>query len=193
MNSFINGVASAPISFITNGLVQIIATSAKLIPDNPCFFYHEYLGNLQRLYPNIFHRQNPGWEFEAWKRAAVSAIIDGGILEELFFRGLIQDLLLKRLLGKAIMWLAPGQTSLMDSTLAKIFRISLTAGLFGGAHVISGEGSWGSKYQAFNAMLDGGILGILKESRGGLMSCIGHHMMVNATGMNSMLYYCVRV
>src|SRR5262249_16943381 len=57
------------------------------------------------------------------------------IIEEMVFRGLIQEVLLKRIPKYVIKKISPGKEIALDSTIAKATRIALTAALFSACHL----------------------------------------------------------
>lgn len=168
---FIKGAAVGPITMLEYETLRYGAAFLGLIPNDKCFLWKEFY--------QIMSKYRPLSEKDAFNAILSDFIFMGPIKEELIFRGLIQDLLLKRLLGKAIQAVSPRNASWVDSRVAKIFRIIITAALFGAAH-LGTQGQAAFKFQAFYAFAGGCILGAIKESRLGLIGSIGCHMMNNA-------------
>jgi membrane protease YdiL (CAAX protease family) len=184
---FIGGVAAASITASTDYSIESLAKYFKFIPQNPCFFWNDFQDTMQKSSGIVM------LQLDAWKTVAPSAIILGGIGEELIFRGVVQDLLLTKLLAKAIKKVSPNNASWVDTKTAKVFRIAITSALFAAAHLITNteEIPLGIKYQAFNALVGGFILGAIKESRLGLIGSIGCHMMHNAISSGQVYLQCV--
>lgn len=184
---FTGGIVASSITGATNQSIRYIAKYFKIIPEEPCFFWNDFYDTVQKG-SGIFMSQ-----LEAWKGIAPIAIICGGIGEELIFREVVQNFLLKELLGKAIQKVSPNNASWVDTKAAKIFRITITATLFAGMHLATDtdEIPLGIKFQAFNALAMGFILGAIKESQLGLIGSIGCHMMHNAISSTQIYIYCV--
>jgi len=184
---FIGGVAAASVTASTDYSLESLAKYFKFIPQNPCFFWNDYRDNMQKGTGFVMS------QLDAWKIMAPTAVIAGGIGEELVFRGVVQDVLLTKLLGKAIKKVSPNNASWVDTKTAKVFRIAITSALFAAGHLITNtdEIPLGIKYQAFNALAMGFILGAIKESRLGLIGSIGCHMMHNAISSGQIYLQCV--
>ena len=184
---FIGGVATSSITLGGNMSIGSMGQYFKIIPETPCFFWNDYYDNLQK------NSALPMSQLDTFKSMAPISIIGAGIGEELVFRGVVQDLILTKLLGKAIKTISPENASWIDTKTAKIFRIVITSALFAGAHLITGtdEIPSGIKFQAFSALVTGFILGAVKESRLGLMGSIGCHMMHNAAAMGLIYTQCI--
>lgn len=184
---FIGGVAAASLACTTNKSLSFLAKYFKFILNEDCFFWNDFHDTMQKGTGFVMS------QLEAWKIMAPTAIIFGGIGEELIFRGVMQDLLLTKLLGKAIKKVSSNNASWVDTKTAKIFRIAITSALFAGMHLITNteEAPLGIKYQAFNALAMGFILGAIKESRLGLIGSIGCHMMHNAISSGQIYFQCV--
>ncbi|HEV8051568.1 MAG TPA: CPBP family intramembrane glutamic endopeptidase, partial [Parachlamydiaceae bacterium] len=69
------------------------------------------------------------------KKFTVLSSLPSSIIEELIFRGLVQDVLLKRIPQFIINKVAPGNEHFLDTKIAKVARIVLTASLFSAAHL----------------------------------------------------------
>lgn len=183
----LGGIAATALTVTKGVSAGYIGKFFKIIPDDDCFFWKDYHKMLQES-TNL---NIPS--FEAWKLMVPAALIGGGIGEELIFRGLIQDLILKRLVGKTIEKISPEHASWIDTNAAKVMRITLASGLFAATHLItmSEEIPLGIKWQAFSAFTSGLILGAIKESRLGLKGSIACHMTHNAIGMTDIYYSCI--
>jgi len=184
---FIGGVASVSLAGSTSYSLVSLAKYFKFIPQNPCYFWNDFQDTIQKITGIVMS------PLDAWKYVAPTAVLIGGIGEELVFRGVVQDLLLTKLLGKAIKKISPSNASWVDTKTAKIFRIAITSALFAGGHLITltEEVPLGIKFQAFHALAIGFIFGAIKESHLGLMGSIGCHMMNNAIGSRQIYLQCV--
>lgn len=106
------------------------------------------------------------------------------VVEELAFRGLIQDLLLKRLVKSVISKVAPQHASKVDSKIYTGVRILLTSVAFAGFHILN-KGIMPDSYvdqQVRDTFWMGIGFGIMKETYG-MASNIGAHMMQNLTAV----------
>lgn len=116
------------------------------------------------------------------------------IVEEVIFRGLIQDVMLKRVPKYLIKKIAPGKETALDSTIAKITRITLTAALFSASHLSNLEALPDSyvSAQVVGTFVMGIGWGALKEfePKGGLLSSIGAHITQNLGGISPILLSC---
>lgn len=103
------------------------------------------------------------------------------IAEEILFRGLIQDLLLTRIPKYVIKKIAPGKEKALDTKIVRAICIIITAAHFSATHLVDSEildDSFSSKLLVSTFV--GGIgLGILKESKAGLLGAIGCHIANN--------------
>jgi hypothetical protein len=118
--------------------------------------------------------------------------VAGPILEELLCRGLIQDLLLKRGARVILKNILPGKESWVDTTIAKIFRITTTAGLFSAMHLLN-KGAVSNEYlhtQLIAAFVGGIVFGALKESKAGMPGAIGGHAANNTLVILPLLQMC---
>lgn len=114
------------------------------------------------------------------------------IVEEIVFRGLIQDVLLTRIPKYVIKKIAPGKETALDTRIAKAARITLTAALFSAAH-LANSGFFADSYVSMQlvATFVGGIgLGILKESNAGLLGAMGGHIANNMIAIAPALWSC---
>jgi hypothetical protein len=141
---------------------------------------------------------NIPWEQEhtsvfAFKAAQVGMEgIGMPIVEEIVFRGLIQDVLLTRIPKYVIRKIAPGKEIALDTKIAKVARITLTAALFSATHLANSgflADSHVSK-QLVAAIVAGIGLGILKESNAGLLGAIGGHIANNIIAIAPALWGC---
>ncbi len=184
LKHFVEGTAVSSLTLVGNLGLSYAANYLKLIPDDPC------------LYWDAFYKTFPKGSIPqhlAWKVFSINAVIIGGIGEELVFRGVIQDLLLKKLLGKVIEKVSPGNAAWTNGKTAKISRIVIASVLFGALHLVTPtkEIPLAIALQAFNALFLGAILGAVKESRLGLIGSIGCHMMHNAACATQIYAQCV--
>ncbi|MBX7065858.1 MAG: CPBP family intramembrane metalloprotease [Parachlamydiales bacterium] len=113
------------------------------------------------------------------------------ILEETFFRGIFQDLVLRRFCTSVIQKISPEQAPFFRSTTAKVMRIFLTAGFFALMH-LGNAVTMPTAYvagQVGSCFLKGLFYGALKESSG-LASTIGAHMANNLLAIRNHLISC---
>lgn len=118
--------------------------------------------------------------------------ITNPIIEELVFRFLIQDVLLKRIPKYIVKTIAPGKEVALDSRLAAITRIFITASLFSSVHIL-GKTMEADAYvinQLATSFIGGILYGTLKESKVGLLGSIGAHITYNMMGRFSSLLKC---
>jgi hypothetical protein len=114
------------------------------------------------------------------------------IAEEILFRGLIQDVLLTRVPKYVIRKIAPGKETALDTRIAKAARITLTAALFSAAH-LANSGFFADSYvsmQLVSTFVGGIGLGILKESKVGLLGAMGGHIANNMIAIAPTLWAC---
>lgn len=118
--------------------------------------------------------------------------IGAPIYEEVIFRGLIQDVLLTKIPKYIVKKILPGQETALDTKIAKAARITLTAALFSASH-LTNAGTFGDSYvqmQLVSTFVGGIGLGILKESKAGLLGAIGAHMTNNMIAISPVLWSC---
>jgi hypothetical protein len=121
----------------TESTVSTAVGLAKLfLPKNEAFFDLETIEKsacplieICRQF-NAQSPQNPITPERLKKLIQQGAVVEGPLVEELICRGLIQDVLLKRLPQLALRWTCPRKEWLIDTTVAKIVRITLSAGFF---------------------------------------------------------------
>ena len=181
----VGGAVGGSIGILTNIALGKSTRMIGWIPEEPCFFWNGYYQEMKKQIPELSS------EIDAWKFMAPTSILIGGIGEELLFRGVVQDLLLKRALSRVIQMVSPRAASWIDRTGGKVFRITLAAALFGGYHLIGTKGGAAIQYQAFVATAQGFLLGTIKESRWGLVGAIGSHMLINAIGIDDIYAQCI--
>ncbi len=87
------------------------------------------------------------------------------IVEELMFRVGLQELLLKRAPKAILNRLAPSYSNIVDTKIAKVARVALTAALFSLAHAMPPETGWPncSTARLVNTFVLGLILGGVQE------------------------------
>jgi membrane protease YdiL (CAAX protease family) len=170
ISQFARGALASSATYIIDHVVLQAAYHLQWIPnENPCFFHEEFL---KTAFPTL--------PLKEACQLIQPAVIIGGMAEEVIFRGLIQHLLLKKLIEKAIAKIAPQQASWVDTKIGKIFRITLVSLLFSGWHLLGTNGEKAFQLQATAAFFAGCILGAIHESSLGLMGAIGCHMVHNA-------------
>nr|QIQ10899.1 hypothetical protein OJOKFFHK_00042 [uncultured bacterium] len=114
------------------------------------------------------------------------------LFEEVVFRGLIQDVLLKRIPKYIVSKVAPGKETALDSNIAKVARITLTAAAFSACHLVN-FGIMPDSYvraQLIASFVMGIGFGALKESKAGLLGAIGAHMANNVMAISPQLWSC---
>jgi len=112
--------------------------------------------------------------------------------EEVVFRYGIQDILLKKLPKKIINAIAPNKTNVLDSTIAKVNRIALAAGLFAAAHCVN-YGFYPDAYiipQVVGSFVAGVAFGVLKESKCGIVGAMTAHFACNLLASLDLPKYC---
>lgn len=100
--------------------------------------------------------------------------------EEVFFRGLIQDVILKRLAAKVVKKNFPNYASMLDSKIYTVIRILLTSLYFSYAHR-DNHLVYADRFvdqQLIATLVQGVGFGILKESHG-LAASLGAHAINN--------------
>ncbi len=120
------------------------------------------------------------------------AVVVGPILEELLFRDLVQDVLLTRIPKYIISKISPGHESLVDSKIAALSRIALTAAAFSASHLFN-YGIIENEYvkiQVITTFFNGLIYGLVRESRAGLTGTIAAHMTNNLFASLPILWAC---
>ena len=106
-----------------------------------------------------------------------SSIIWTPVLEELIFRGAIQDLLFKQVLKLPFRCCLKDKAKVFDSKTAKASRIIATAPLFGYIHMFNPHEAAFEQVQ--NTTLLGVHFGWIKEGENGLWGSIGAHILNN--------------
>ncbi|MBM3183732.1 MAG: CPBP family intramembrane metalloprotease [Chlamydiae bacterium] len=104
----------------------------------------------------------------------------------------MQDVLLKRLPKWALKKIAPGKEAALDSRIAKVARVVLTAALFSAFHLVN-QGVLSDAYvkaQLIGTFVLGLGFGAIKESKAGLLGSIGAHMANNMLASRGLLMMC---
>lgn len=177
-------VIGAGLGIITDLSDEVIISGAQrfhLFPNDKNSFWNEYSKDLK----NIFEKAGCS-ETDFWKVMFGSGLIVA-IAEELFFRFLIQDLILQKGLGNMVQVICPSLVSVIDGKTGTIFRVAITSALFGPLHLIGTNCRKVLILQSFSALIAGFQFGFIKESQLGLLGAIGAHMMDNALSIGS--YY----
>lgn len=117
-----------------------------------------------------------------------STCFEAPIVEEFLHRYCIQEILLTRI-PKMNM---SGKETILDSKIAKVARIFLTSAYFAFTHLSNAEILPDSYVttQIIEVFLGGICLGVLKESRVGLLGCIIAHMANNILATIEVTSYC---
>jgi hypothetical protein len=116
-------------------------------------------------------------ERERAKLVSITVAIALPAIEEILFRGLIQDVLLNRIPKKILKRLAPQKTWILDSRVTQIARIVLVSALFAALHLMN-KGI--SNHRLVLHFTQGLAWGTIKESKLGLTGAIAAHMTNNA-------------
>lgn len=150
----------------------------------------EHVKQWNRLFHNIPEFQQTVFSVKASMFATAGVALP--LLEEIAFRGLIQDLLLKRFPKYVVNKVAPGKETCVDSNIAKAARIALTAAAFSTYH-LTNKGFFTDSYISMQLVATFGLgigLGVIKESKSGLQGAIGAHMANNVMAMLPTLMSC---
>jgi hypothetical protein len=119
-------------------------------------------------------------------------IVIPAVAEELIFRGLLQDVILKRLVGKVVQKIAPSHAGLVDSKIYTAIRIALTTYAFMSIHEAN-RAIMPDSYvdmQLISTIVMGIGFGILKEAKG-LSWSIGAHAINNlSASLPGMMMKC---
>lgn len=112
--------------------------------------------------------------------------------EELAFRGLLQDVLLKRVTKWAVKKIAPEKEKALDSPAAKVIRVLLSAAAFSAYQLHQTNPSFGAVGSArfVQAFVLGLGLGWLKESSAGLGGSLGLHVAHAFYSLRPLLLSC---
>lgn len=184
-NQFLGGVALATLfNTVDNGIdFGSLLKYFNITPLNHCF-------NLNHIH-DVTQSTS---ELNAWKIMAASTIIYA-LIQELVFRGAMQDLLLKKLLGRAIKKVSLNHVSWVDTNQAKVFRIVTTTALFSILMLIANSSKANSpmdnKFVVISSLLNGVILGAIKESHLCLIGAIGFNVMYSAIHSGKVYLHCV--
>jgi membrane protease YdiL (CAAX protease family) len=101
--------------------------------------------------------------------------------EEFIFRYIIQDVILTKVPRAILGRICPEKTSMLDTELARLFRVTLTAALFSGYH-LTNLGMATDRYvqtQLIDSFVTGLFLGAIKESSLGFFGAVGFHVAKN--------------
>lgn len=113
-------------------------------------------------------------------------VIEAPINEEIFFRGIVQGLLLYRIPAIIFQEIAINKSRVCKSVFAPWARTIAVAGLFASAHQ-DNEPSTISQAKTAHAFFLGLELGLIKESRLKLAGAIGAHMANNCISLKHLL------
>jgi membrane protease YdiL (CAAX protease family) len=160
-------------------------TNSKAILNADCP-YQEYLNQV-----NLLSGENNTPESIA-RVSALQLIVIPVVAEELIFRGLLQDVILKRLVGKVVQKIAPSHAGLVDSKIYTAIRIALTTYAFMSIHEAN-RAIMADSYvdkQLVGTIIMGIGFGILKEAKG-LSWAIGAHAINNlSASLPGMMMKC---
>lgn len=157
---------------------------------NPICPMEEYAKQWNRTFRNSPELQLTVFGLKASLFAFV--VLAAPLCEEVIFRGLIQDVLLKRIPKYFVKKIAPGKETSLDSNISKVVRITLTAALFSAAH-LSNSKIAADSYVSMNLIATfvlGIGCGVLKETKAGLLGAVGAHMNNNIFAISSTLWSC---
>jgi hypothetical protein len=114
------------------------------------------------------------------------------VAEEITFRGLIQDVCLKKITQPFLKKIFPNtQTSLLTA-FDKVTRVTIAAGLFSACH-LQNTAIFDDEYvrgQLIHTFVMGLGLGVLKESNAGILGAIGAHIANNFAAISPVLMTC---
>jgi membrane protease YdiL (CAAX protease family) len=126
---------------------------------------------------------------EIWGSAVIGGIKFTCVAEEMLFRGIVQDVVLKRIPMFVLKKMSPGKESLLETRIYTVARIVLTSSLFALDQLVYSGTLPDSFVQAqVIAALGTGILcGIIAESPLGLLGAIGYHIKNNFLALPCLL------
>jgi membrane protease YdiL (CAAX protease family) len=107
----------------------------------------------------------------------VSAIFVPVVIEEVLFRGIVQDIALKRVPFFVLKKVMPGKETLLQTKIYTVARVVVTSSFFCAYHLLN-NGSFSDSYiqlQLPGTFAVGIVFGVIKETRLGLgISIISH-------------------
>lgn len=166
--------------------IGIAASEAERIANSQCPT-QEYVHHINHEYPHW------GLTVEMVKTIQIVSVgIVVPISEEILFRGILQDLLLDKLVKRTVKAYATDKAKLLDTTAAKTARIGLTALLFSAYH-LQNRGILSDDYvklQVLSTFFMGLGFGVLKESKAGLTGAIAAHICNNMLALSPSLMRC---
>jgi membrane protease YdiL (CAAX protease family) len=121
-----------------------------------------------------------------------STVIIYPILEEVFFRQLIQTIILPPYTKRIMRFIRPAGSFQLNNIIDKVVRILITAALFSSFH-LQNKKIWDDStvdVQVLSAFVFGIGLGIVKESRAGILGSIVAHMVNNLIAVGGVLLGC---
>lgn len=124
-------------------------------------------------------------------QALVFAVMSGPIYEEVFFRGLVQGVILDAIPKAICKTIVPRHVGALDSTAAKVVRITTTAAVFAAAHVVNLDiYSFTAQATLVSTFVGGIAYGALKEMSPGILGSVGAHIAHNTFTMAHAFYTC---
>lgn len=205
--------AISPISFGTTfiaqhiGIIQKLEDSASLVSegarnleklgysfiadrlaDADCPM-HEFVQQWNKLHRYHPHFQQTVMSVKVSMAASIGIILP--VCEEILFRGLMQEVLLKKIPKYILSKIAHEKETYLNSTIAKVTRITLSAGAFSAYH-LTNSGFMPESYvsaQIAGTFILGIGCGILQENVG-LFGAIGAHAANNIMAISPRLLSC---
>jgi hypothetical protein len=114
--------------------------------------------------------------------AQLNSLVTAPVVEEIFARVLVQDVILKQLIAKLVHKISPQHAHLIESQIYTACRIVLTAALFT-------FGTDRNSEELIRHLISGIVYGILKENSG-ILGSIGAHTMSNFVTSIPDLFSC---
>jgi hypothetical protein len=166
-----------------------IALDAEAIANATCPI-QEYVTQLNRVFRNLPELRQTVFSVKASTTLVIGIVAP--VCEEIVFRCLIQNVLLKRIPQYIIKNVSPGKEIALDSSIAKAARIALTAILFSACHR-SNFGLFPNSYvsmQLIATFVMGIGFGVLEETKAGLLGSISAHSINNIVAISRLLWSC---
>lgn len=167
-------------------LFHILLCPTNYIPTNSPILDHiakfsKLNGDLRSLVIHYLGISSIRSDFIPW---FLEAAIIGPILEEIVMRGLIQQVVLRYLPKKLLERLSPSYAWTIESKIAKISRVVLTASIFALMHTDSWECSKGG---TGSQLLMGLVFGAATEATNSIFNATKLHIAHNAIALGALL------
>lgn len=180
------------------------------------FFYKYFVDNLKGTngenitdkvikaicpYKTLAHSANTSYGMRTAtmaKAGALSIFTGGCVVEDLLFRGIIQELLLRKVPALILKKIKPGSETLVDCPTAKIARALLSTAICYGVsrrymQPITRralEASSCSESYRVSFLMDTLVSSVLKETPLGFLGSMAHHLSYAALRMPNVLFDC---